>query len=101
METPVASRRTKRRSGDIECDEILFQELRRVRKNIADEKSVPAYVICGDVTLRQLAHDYPTSVDQMGNISGLGEKKLAEYGDTFANAIATYLENNSRIAFNT
>jgi len=95
-----AARKPKRRwSGAIECDEILFEHLRRFRKQMADERHVPAYVICGDVTLREMARDYPTQLSSMEPITGLGTKKLAEFGQLFVDVIADYLETNSRIAF--
>jgi ATP-dependent DNA helicase RecQ len=90
----------RRREGAIECDEILFEHLRRFRKRMADERHVPAYVICGDVTLREMARDYPTSLSMMEPITGLGTRKLAEFGQLFADVIAEYLETNSRLAFN-
>jgi len=104
MERPAAAsgsarRASSRRSGEIECDEILFGVLRKLRKRLADERGVPAYIVCGDVTLRELARFYPTDVEAMEDISGFGEKKLAEYGEIFADAIRGYLESNSRVAF--
>ena len=90
----------RRREGAIECDEILFEHLRRVRKRMADERHVPAYVICGDVTLREMARDTPTSLSMMEPITGLGTKKLAEFGQLFADVITEYFETNSRIALN-
>ncbi len=98
MDLPVA-RRTVRRTGDVACDELLFERLRQLRKRLADERSVPAYVIFGDTTLRAMAREYPTSVGDMAGIFGLGEKKRAEFGETFAREIAAYLETNSRQSF--
>ena len=99
---PLITPKAKRvaRAGAIACDEILFDRLRTLRKTLADERKVPAYVIFGDATLRQMAHDYPEKEADMIGIFGMGEKKLAEYASTFSNEIANYLENNSRMAFN-
>ena len=52
--------------------------LRALRKQLADERHVPAYIIFGDTTLRALAHFYPTSLAQLEGIPGIGEKKRAE-----------------------
>ncbi|MEO8204988.1 MAG: DNA helicase RecQ [Chthoniobacterales bacterium] len=93
------SRRTKRREGEIECDEILFTRLRELRKKMADDRGVPAYVIFGDTTLRQMAREYPVTQQAMSGIFGMGEKKIAEFGDLFAAAIASYLEKNNRVEF--
>jgi ATP-dependent DNA helicase RecQ len=92
-------RKVVRREGEIACDEILFERLRALRKKLADERKVPAYVVFGDATLRQMAREYPASADAMGGIFGMGEKKRAEFGDVFATEIATYLEANSRMSF--
>lgn len=99
---PLAIPKAKRvaRVGEISCDEILFDRLRALRKSLADERKVPAYVIFGDATLRQMARDYPATEADMVGIFGMGEKKRAEYAATFANEIANYLESNSRMAFN-
>ncbi len=94
------ARRVVRREGEIACDEILFDRLRTVRKQLADERKVPAYVIFGDATLRQMAREYPDQEGRMEGIFGMGEKKRAEFGATFASAIATFLETNPRMTFN-
>ncbi len=98
MDLPKA-KRVIRREGDIACDEILFERLRVLRKQLADERRVPAYIVFGDNTLRAMAREYPTSLDAMSRIPGLGEKKRAEFGELFAAEIAAYLETNSRQSF--
>ncbi len=98
MDLPKA-KRVVRREGDIACDEILFERLRSLRKKLADERKVPAYVIFGDTTLRALAREYPVTLRDMEGIFGMGEKKRAEFGEIFAREISAYLENNSRQSF--
>ena len=98
LDLPKA-RRVARREGDVECDELLFERLRTLRRKLADERSVPAYIIFGDTTLRAMARAYPETVDQLEGIPGMGEKKRAEFGDVFAAEIAAYLRTNSRQAF--
>ncbi|SDR72652.1 ATP-dependent DNA helicase RecQ [Opitutus sp. GAS368] len=98
MDLPKAKRVT-RREGDIACDEILFERLRALRKQLADERKVPAYVVFGDATLRQMAREYPDRLEAMEGITGVGEKKRAEFGAIFAGAIAAFLESNPRITF--
>jgi len=98
MDLPKA-KRVARREGEIECDEILFSRLRALRKKLADERSVPAYIVFGDTTLRAMAREYPTSENEMEGIPGIGEKKRAEFGEAFAAEIAAYLESNSRMSF--
>jgi ATP-dependent DNA helicase RecQ len=87
MDLPKA-KRVARREGDIACDEILFERLRALRKQLADERKVPAYVVFGDATLRQMAREYPDRLEAMEGITGVGEKKRAEFGAIFASAIA-------------
>jgi ATP-dependent DNA helicase RecQ len=99
LDLPKA-RRVVRREGEIACDEILFDRLRILRKQLADERKVPAYVIFGDATLRQMAREYPDQEGRMEGIFGMGEKKRAEFASAFASAIATFLETNPRMTFN-
>ncbi len=98
---PIATAKSRRgrRETDIACDEILFERLRALRKRIADERGVPAYIIFGDATLRTMARAYPESVAAMDGIPGVGEKKRAEFGAAFAEEIARYLGANSRVQF--
>ena len=98
MNLPKA-KRVIRREGDVECDEILFERLRALRKKLADERGVPAYIVFGDTTLRAMARFYPEKVAAMEGIPGVGEKKRAEFGEVFAAEIADYLRRNSRQAF--
>jgi len=97
---PKAVRVRIPRKGAIECDEILFARLRAVRKQLADERGVPAYVIFGDATLRQMAREYPETVAAMHDIFGMGEKKREQFGETFAAEIADHVKDNAKIAFN-
>jgi ATP-dependent DNA helicase RecQ len=93
------AKRVVKRIGEVECDEILFARLRTLRKKLADERRVPAYVVFGDATLRQMAREYPTTDDALADIFGLGVKKRAEFGPAFAAEIAEYLQTNSRGRF--
>jgi ATP-dependent DNA helicase RecQ len=58
----------------------LFEKLRSWRASTAKEKSVPAYVVFHDSTLRQIAEDRPVDLDGLAGISGIGQAKLASYG---------------------
>jgi ATP-dependent DNA helicase RecQ len=88
-----------RRTGNIACDEDLFERLRRLRKRLADERGVPPYIVFSDVALRQMARDYPASEEDFIRISGVGEKKLHEFGSTFLSEIAQHLKNQPRQIF--
>jgi ATP-dependent DNA helicase RecQ len=87
------------RAGDIACDEALFERLRQFRKRLADERNVPPYIIFSDVALRQMARDYPVNEKEFARISGVGEKKLAEFGALFLAEIAAHLQTNPRQIF--
>jgi ATP-dependent DNA helicase RecQ len=89
-------RQRKSRAGEIECDETLFEELRVLRKKIADERDVPAYVIFSDVSLREMARAYPTSTSEFARISGVGRQKLLDFAEPFTAEIADYLTTHPR-----
>ena len=93
------SRRSAHRKGEIECDEVLFGRLKDLRKRLADEKGVPAYIIFGDATLREMARRYPETKAAMRGISGVGEKKFEEYASAFAAVVAGHLETYPRVTF--
>lgn len=65
-----------------EADE-LFSRLRALRKRLADEKGLPAYLIFSDAVLLQMASQRPRSGEELLQINGIGPKKLAQYGDLF------------------
>jgi ATP-dependent DNA helicase RecQ len=88
-----------RRTGEISCDELLFEKLRQLRRRLADERDVPAYIIFSDVALRQMARDYPANQRDFAWISGVGEKKLSEFGEVFLEEISAHLQTNPRQAF--
>ncbi|GAC1408599.1 MAG: ATP-dependent DNA helicase RecQ [Candidatus Velthaea sp.] len=91
---PAKARRSKTAATDeADFDRDLYAALRRVRKGLADERDVPAYVIFSDAVLRAMARDVPTSPSQMRAISGVGDKKLADFGTQFLAAIDEFGEN--------
>ena len=87
------------RAGEIACDEVLFDRLRKLRKQLADERNVPAYIVFSDVALRQMARDYPASEREFARITGVGEKKLREFGDVFLAEIAAHVGKQTRARF--
>ncbi|MDH6217694.1 DNA helicase RecQ [Streptomyces pseudovenezuelae] len=81
----------KAKAAAAELPEALqpaFEALRAWRGEQAREQGVPAYVIFHDATLREIATVWPTSVSQLGTISGVGEKKLATYGEGVIGVLA-------------
>jgi ATP-dependent DNA helicase RecQ len=71
-------------------DETLFEELRVLRKRLADEQGVPPYVVFGDVTLIQMARISPVDESALLDITGVGQHKLEKYGAEFLAAIVAY-----------
>jgi ATP-dependent DNA helicase RecQ len=72
------------------ADMELFEALRELRKELADEQGVPPYVIFGDVTLVQMSRDKPSTEEEMLEITGVGQVKLQRHGDEFLAAIANF-----------
>jgi ATP-dependent DNA helicase RecQ len=68
-------------------DDALFQELRALRKQIADEQQVPPYVVFADATLAGMAAQMPKDKWELLKITGVGQHKLARYGDAFLRVI--------------
>ena len=81
------------RNGAIACDEALFERLRRLRRTLADVRNVPAYIVFSDVSLRQMARDLPRDPQAFLRITGVGDKKLREFGATFLAEITAYLKH--------
>ena len=69
--------------GPVEGEELLYRELKILRKRLADAKGVPAYVIFSDATLQQMARFRPATEAEFLALSGVGPKKLQQYGESF------------------
>ena len=74
-----------------EEDQILFEELRALRKRLADQQAIPAYIVLSDKTLHLLALQRPTTLEEFGQVSGIGEYKKERYGKEFVEAIKQIL----------
>ncbi len=73
-------------------DEMLFEQLRLLRKDIADEQDVPPFVVFSDASLSQMSVVQPSNADEMLEISGVGQVKLERYGKAFLDSIVDYRE---------
>jgi len=71
-------------------DKQLFEILRRLRQEIAQNKHVPAYIVFGDATLRDMARRRPSTPETLLEVNGVGEKKCQQYGETILDAIKEY-----------
>ena len=85
-------------SGQSENTE-LFERLKVLRKEIADEIGYPAFVVMSDKTLHALATDMPTTLEAFGNTFGIGEHKRDTYGKRFIEVIKQYAPEETELPF--
>ena len=78
--------------SDEGMDKELFEELRVLRKRLADEQGIPPYIILTDKTLHLIAIQRPTTLEAFGMVSGIGEYKKEKYGKVFVEAIRNFLQ---------
>jgi ATP-dependent DNA helicase RecQ len=76
-------------------DRELFELLRRLRRDLARQRNVPAYIVFGDSTLRELSRKQPQTPEEMLRISGVGLKKLEQYGEPILYEIRKYCRKNA------
>lgn len=76
--------------GDSPLDqEGLFEALRQLRRDLAEAQGVPPYLIFQDVTLREITVHRPRTLEALGRISGIGQKKLERYGESVLELVMT------------
>jgi len=85
-----AKRKPKAAAEIGDYDELLFQQLRELRKQLADEANVPPYVVFGDKSLMLMARDKPESDGAFLEIHGVSNHKLEKYGGDFMSVIVRY-----------
>jgi ATP-dependent DNA helicase RecQ len=73
----------------------LFDELRKLRREIAQQRDIPAFMICGDITLRELTKQKPADTTSLLSVYGIGEKFTQNYGDKFIEAITKHINNTT------
>lgn len=88
---PDTSQKIKSKYDNSNYDTILFEELRIIRRKLADKNSVPPFIIFSDATLKQMCTCYPQTKEEMMNISGVGASKFENYGEQFITAIHNYV----------
>jgi len=79
---------------EAEADEKLLNLLKSLRKNVADKAGVPPYTVFQENSLKEIAYKYPTSLEELKNINGVGEGKAVKYGKQFLISIKEYVEEN-------
>jgi ATP-dependent DNA helicase RecQ len=84
-------------AGNLPCDLGLFQKLRVLRKQVADGRGVPPYLIFGDASLRQMASYFPQTEESFLRISEVGRVKLDEFSEPFLALISDYAAANGLV----
>lgn len=76
------------------CDEVLFSDLKDLRRRVAKEKELPPYVIFQDPSLEDMAIKFPITIDELANINGVGKNKAQKFGAPFIEYIEKYVQEN-------
>jgi ATP-dependent DNA helicase RecQ len=76
------------------CDEVLFSDLKDLRRRVAKEKELPPYVIFQDPSLEDMAIKFPITIDELANINGVGKNKAQKFGAPFLDYIEKYVQEN-------
>lgn len=76
------------------ADEQLFEMLKTLRKNVAKQKNLPPFVVFQDPSLEEMATNYPITIDELKNITGVGTGKATKYGKPFIDLIKKYVDEN-------
>ena len=80
---------------NLQYDENLFSLLKSVRMSIAKNLHIPPFIVCADISLKQMSTFFPLTVENLLQIHGIGAHKVEQYGEVFLNAISNYvIENN-------
>lgn len=82
------------KSGGAALDDTLYKMLKDLTRKVAKDKGVPPYAVFQESSLNEMAMNYPTSVDELKNISGVGEGKAKKFGQPFVDLISKYVEEN-------
>jgi ATP-dependent DNA helicase RecQ len=92
------SRVTSPRPEHLQANPELFEELRALRKQVADERGVPPYVIFHDRTLQEMAGRLPASIDELLRLPGVGTAKARTFGTRFLDMVRRYALNHELAA---
>jgi ATP-dependent DNA helicase RecQ len=94
LATPRLDLKTNTQTQVKDYDKALFARMKHLRKAIADEHSVPPFVIFSDASLIDMVQKMPLNKDDMLNVSGVGKTKLERYGDSFLTLIEEYVSRD-------
>ena len=85
-----ANKKSKKEKTTESIDRSLFAELKALRRELADENNVPAYIVFSDATLIDMCKKLPTTTEELLEVSGVGKVKLELYGDRFLKILKSY-----------
>ncbi len=91
---PVVDNKETPKAADIE---MLYQKLRSLRKELADEQGIAPYIVFADSSLKTMAQLQPQTLEEFSKISGVGSSKLAQYGEHFVAAISAYTQQSVKV----
>ena len=94
IEKPSNTKQKTENSALTDKEQILMKSLKQLRKQLADEQSVPPYIVFSDASLRQMAQNRPQAPESFSKISGVGNRKLAQYGKVFTQAIRDFCKEH-------
>lgn len=86
---------TDGKGGGAAMDDTLYKMLKDLTRKVSKESGVPPYAVFQESSLNEMAINYPTSLDELKNISGVGEGKARKYGKPFVEMIERYVEDNN------
>lgn len=93
IDTTTVSSKKAANAELTEEETSLMSQLRTLRKQLADEQSVPPYIVFSDASLRQMAQNRPQTSEAFAKISGVGSRKLIQYAEPFTQAIRTFCQS--------
>lgn len=85
------SRFEPRVTKQAQFEKALFEHLRQLRKQLADQEQIPAYVVFSDASVKEMVEKLPVTLGQLQAISGVGQEKLQRYGEAFTQAIRKFM----------
>ncbi|MGN0579374.1 MAG: DNA helicase RecQ [Ruminococcus sp.] len=96
MKLPKEDSRESRKKNEVDyfADSQLFNQLKRLRRTIADNEGIPAYIVFSDATLKDMCRKLPKNYSQFIGVSGVGMRKAEKYGEEFCKLIAKYTAEN-------
>ena len=95
MDTTFNSKPQKSTATPASFDENLVKILKKIRKQISEEKNIPPFIIFQDPSLEDMSIQYPVTNEELRNIIGVGHGKAEKYGSAFITAIKEYVNSNN------